>query len=116
MNLAHLSLADALARRGEMSLRVALGAGTGRLLRGLAVEPAARRRGRRAQPQAAAVVLTPRVITLDADLRAPRGPARFDCGSPCSRSPYTSLRGPLAGVLPAFGRVREAAPAAGSRR
>ncbi len=115
-NLAHLSLADALARRGEMSLRVALGAGGGRLLRGLAVESLLLSAAGGGLGLAVALVLTPRVIAMDANLARLVGAPTFDPRVAVFAIVVSLGAGLLAGVLPAIGRVREAAPAVESRR
>lgn len=115
-NLAHLSLADAIARRGEMSLRVALGAGRGRLLRGLAVESLLLALVGGALGLAAAIVATPRVVAMDPDLARLLGPMSLDPRAVVFAFLVSLVAGLLAGVLPALGRVRDAAPGAGSRR
>lgn len=115
-NLAHLSLADALARRGELALRVALGAGRARLLRGLAVESLLLALVGGAVGLVAALVATPRVLALDADLARMAGPPSLDARVTLFAVCVALLAGVLAGVLPALGRVRDAAPGAGSRR
>jgi predicted permease len=115
-NLAHLSLADALARRGEMALRVALGAGRARLLRGLAVESLLLALLGGAIGLAIALLLTPRVVAMDADLARLLGTPRFDPRVAAFAVVVSLVVGLLSGVLPALGRVRDAAPAAGSRR
>ena len=115
-NLAHLSLADALARRGEMSLRVALGAGTGHLLRGLAVESLLLAAAGGALGLAMALLLAPRVIAMDTNLARLVGAPAFDARVAVFAVAASLVAGLLAGVLPALGRVREAAPAASSRR
>ncbi len=115
-NLAHLSLADALARRGEMSVRVALGAGRARLLRGLAVESLLLALVGGAVGLAASWTVTPRVLAMDPDLARLAGPPSLDVRVTSFAVSVALAAGVLAGVLPALGRVRDAAPAAGSRR
>ena len=117
-NLAHLALTHAVSRRGELALRLALGASRARLLREPALEALVLGAVGAALGLALAFVAIPPAIALDAELGRLAGRVRPDAAVVAFAAITTVLATALVGVLPAWRATRGLladAGAAGSR-
>jgi putative ABC transport system permease protein len=101
-NLAHLALTRAVSRRGELALRVALGASQRRLLADAALEALLLGGAGAALGLIVAFLALPSAIALDADLGRLAGGARPDLAVLAFAAATTLFAATLTGLLPAW--------------
>ena len=115
-NLAHLALTRAVSRRGELALRVALGASRGRLLGDAAVETLLLGFAGAALGLLLAFLVLPATIALDTELSRLAGGARPDLAVVAFAAATTVLAATLTGLLPAWRATRGLSGGAAGRK
>ncbi|HEV7502896.1 MAG TPA: ABC transporter permease, partial [Vicinamibacteria bacterium] len=105
-NLAHLALTQAVSRRGELALRVALGASRGRLLRDAAVEALLLGSVGATLGLLFAYAVTPPIVALDEELSRLSVGARPDLAVVAFAAVLTVVAATLTGLIPAWRATR----------